>query len=330
MVFSSLHQIRPWLHRGFLSSRVCSAFTRTLTTQRPQQSAIRLPPLSWDSHMHVIGDTERYPLIKAAAYTPQSHTITEYLRLADSIRVENFVLVQPSIYGTDNSCLLDTLRGFSKQDGQSARGVVVLDPDEVDLQTLSDWHEIGVRGIRLNFKSVERTASDEDFNKELRKHADIAMRMNWVLQLFIPMTMIPALARAVDNLEVKICLDHFGCPDLRKAVMADLQGDLYHHDAFQGLLALVDAGRTWVKISAPYRLTGYGSSMEMSVFESMLDDLLHHGDRKKRVLWASDWPHTRFEGYDVRGFIGQCLEWTTGDTKLQQRLFVENAQELWK
>ena len=56
------------------------------------------------------------------------------------------VIVQPSVYGKDNSCTLDMADAAGKA---RARAVVVVDNTFTDSQ-LSDMHERGARGIRVN------------------------------------------------------------------------------------------------------------------------------------------------------------------------------------
>jgi predicted TIM-barrel fold metal-dependent hydrolase len=50
---------------------------------------------------------------------------------------------------------------------------------------------------------------------------------------------------------------------------------------------------------------------------------------KTSVVFATDWPHTRFEGLDIRPFIERVIEWCGRDEKLIDRLFRGNAEQLW-
>jgi len=52
--------------------------------------------------------------------------------------------VLPSIYGTNNSILIDALRQFNG----SYRGVAVIDPDNITNTTLDTFQEAGVRGCK--------------------------------------------------------------------------------------------------------------------------------------------------------------------------------------
>ena len=77
-----------------------------------------------------------------------------------SIGINKIVLVQPSIYGNDNSCLIDALSVVGPTNG---RGVVGIDPDNVELPTLQKWHQLGVRGVRLNLKSTNIQLTEQAF-----------------------------------------------------------------------------------------------------------------------------------------------------------------------
>ena len=60
------------------------------------------------------------------------------------------VLVQPSVYGTDNAAMLDALR----EAGPSFRAVAVVENDIGDAE-LDRLHEAGVRGVRCNIVDVQ-------------------------------------------------------------------------------------------------------------------------------------------------------------------------------
>ena len=63
-----------------------------------------------DSHVHIVGDLARYPMVAGRTYTPGVARLDELERVAAPAGVTRFVIVQPSFYGTDNRCTLDALR----------------------------------------------------------------------------------------------------------------------------------------------------------------------------------------------------------------------------
>src|SRR3954454_1706831 len=151
--------------------------TRAVWTCKLSTLAQRIPVGAWDSHMHVV-DPERYPLSPTAQYKPHTHNLADYARVIGAdLGIKNAVLVQPSIYGTDNSCLLDALRELTPKHG---RGVVEIDPAVITQEQLEEWHSIGVRGVRVNLKSIGKMLNQRELQAELSRYADVIRPLDWV------------------------------------------------------------------------------------------------------------------------------------------------------
>lgn len=286
---------------------------------RPPTS--RMPPGSWDSHMHIL-DADRYPLCPSAVYRPSKHTVAQAVAFETSAGASNIVLVQPSIYGNDNSCLLDALRIFGPT---RARGVVAFDTEDTPPATLWEWHGLGVRGVRLNLQSTGQTMSERDMEAVLRRYADAIRPLGWVIQLYIPLAMVKTLGSIVPTLGVRICIDHMGAPSLPSSRRRSASAlDPYSLDGFGALVRLLQGGNTYVKMSAPYRLSKNQNYIDE--VEPLARELLRAAPA--RVVFATDWPHTRFEGLDITPWIQHVMEWC-GDQRLRDRVFRANAEELW-
>jgi len=106
---------------------------------------LKVPPGACDCHVHVFGPAARYPFARARAYTPPEASIEELLALQKRLGFERVVIVQPSVYGTDNSCTLDALKRL----GERARGVAVVDTKS----NLPEMQKLGVRGVRINLQT---------------------------------------------------------------------------------------------------------------------------------------------------------------------------------
>ncbi|KAF3040758.1 hypothetical protein E8E12_009128 [Didymella heteroderae] len=237
-----------------------------------------------------------------------------------TVGISNIVLVQPSIYGNDNACLLDALKAIGPQHG---RGVVGIDPGTIKLEELEEWHKLGVRGVRLNLKSTNVQFTERSLREMLKSYEKAIKPLNWVLELFIGMEHIPILDRIAGDLDVRLCIAHFGAPKLPKIKERERPFDPYDLDGFRSLVNLLARGNTWIKFSAAYR---FDKDAEMRGIEAIAGELLKTaGDR---IVFASDWPHTRFDGLDVRPFVERCLEWTK-NAGLTEQVFVLNARELW-
>ncbi|KAG9831212.1 amidohydrolase 2, partial [Aureobasidium melanogenum] len=286
---------------------------------RPTLSiAQRMPTDSWDSHMHVTDPN--YPLAVGAAYVPSLHTLTDVRNFEGTIGIRNTVFVQPSIYGSDNSCLLDALRVAGPLRG---RGVVGIDPDILNIAQLQEWHKLGVRGVRLNLRSNNATYTEGSLTKMLRKYADAIRGFEWVLELYIGMEAMPILEKIVPSLGVRISIAHFGAPTLPSPDSASYPLNPYDIPGFPSLVNLTRAGSTWVKFSAPYR---FDKDTQFRGVESIARELLKvAGDR---CIFASDWPHTRYDGLDIKPFVEAVLDWTD-EANLTKEVFSLNAKELW-
>jgi predicted TIM-barrel fold metal-dependent hydrolase len=278
-----------------------------------------MPADSWDCHMHVT--SPEYPLAANAAYIPSLHNLHHAMKFESTIGISNIVLVQPSIYGDDNSCLLDALRAIGPSNG---RGVVGIDPNTIDMSTLQAWHRMGVRGVRLNLKSTDVKFTEESLNDLLKRYADVIRPLGWVLELFIGMEAIPILESAAGHLGVRLVIAHCGAPKLPAVNKRAYPLDPYKLQGFQSLVNLLQTGNTWIKFSAAYR---FDRDPEMRGIEGIARELLKKAGN--RVVFASDWPHTRFDGLDVRPFVERCMEWTDA-AGLTEEVFSLNAQELWE
>src|SRR5262245_61842991 len=85
----------------------------------PRRPKLRLPPQSCDCHAHVCGPAQRYPYWSGRVYTPPDCLPAAYGHMLATLGVERAVLVQPSVYWTDNRAMLDAMRDA----GAAFRGV---------------------------------------------------------------------------------------------------------------------------------------------------------------------------------------------------------------
>jgi predicted TIM-barrel fold metal-dependent hydrolase len=116
----------------------------------PHRPKLRLPAHACDCHAHVLGPAARYDYSAARVYTPPDCLLPEYRRMLKTLGVERAVLVQPSVYGTDNTAMLDAM----KTDPAHLRGVAVVAEDIAESE-LKRMHDAGVRGVRVNMVDVK-------------------------------------------------------------------------------------------------------------------------------------------------------------------------------
>lgn len=268
--------------------------------------------------MHVTDPS--YPEAADAEYTPGLHNLSNALSFESTIGTRNIVLIQPSIYGNDNTLLLDALKKLGPQHG---RGVVGFDTNTTSFDTLKAWHELGVRGVRLNIKSNNVKLTEAELQKLVIDYATVIKPLDWVLELYISMEDIPKLEPIADTIGVTLSIAHFGAPALPPAQNRTFPLDPYQIQGFQSLVNLLKAGNTYIKFSGAYR---FDDDPQYRGVEAIAIELLKFAD--ERIIFASDWPHTRFEDLDIRPFVEKCLNWTdtVGAT---EKVFSQNARRLW-
>ncbi|WP_349963300.1 amidohydrolase family protein [Rhizobium sp. ZPR3] len=281
-------------------------------------------PLACDSHVHVF-DPERFAYASGRAYTPGRATCRDLAAFMHSIGTERVVLVQPSVYGTDNSCLLDALAHF----GDAARGVAVVDPDSATDETIAILGQAGVKALRVNFEAAPGTIrrSPPDM---LRSTSGRAAAHSMKVQLFLNLSDCARLRPLIEEIAVDVVLDHFAALNTTAGVGGD---------DFQALLQMVRDGHVWVKLSAPYRVAAATSAEDLRPFVEALIEA-----NPDRLVWASDWPHTGggreratrdvnviepFREIDDGADLDRLFGWL-GDAELYRKILVENAKTLFE
>lgn len=225
---------------------------------------LRLPPGTCDTHFHVFAAGA--PLASPRSYTPQIQTIQDWMALARSFNIERGVLVQPSVYGTDNSVLLAALA----QAPDRLRGVVVVGRDSTESE-LHALHRQGVRGIRINLRNKSGVGYEV-----LKQFAPVIRDLGWHVVFQIGPDAIETVAGLTQQHDVIGIIDHLAFMPL---------DDL--GPARDVLLRALDTGRVYAKISAPYRLRDMPAYAGYRALLSTLTVCY-----PERLLWGTDWPHT--------------------------------------
>ena len=265
----------------------------------------RPPPLACDCHIHVFGPFGRYPLDAARRYTPPPATLADYRAVATALGTERVVLVQPSVYGTDNSCQRDALREL----GDRARGVAVIDETTTDAQILA-LDAAGFVGTRLNLTR----AADLDSLEALARR--VAGR-GWHVQLHLPGEALPEIADRLLQLPTEFVIDHFGRIDPRSGL---------EQPEFQALARLVDSGRCWVKLSAPYRIDLEGPPWRKVA--PFARELVRRNP--ERMVWGTDWPHPDVAVVPQDAALLEALEDWVPEDAVRRRILVDNPARLYR
>jgi len=224
-----------------------------------------------DCHTHVFPPQSLFPFSPTRHYTPDEASIEDLQAMHRSIGVERVVIVHPSCYGADNRCLLWALRTI----GKSARGVAVID-DQTSLAALTEMHEAGVRGTRLNLETVGQNDPRVGQQQLLRTAKQIAP-LGWHIQMYTNLGVIDGLHDTIMQASTTVVIDHFGKLDAAAGLK---------QPGFDALVSLVRSGKVYVKLSAAYRVSEATDYTDLTPFAQALIDA-----NPDRVVWATDWPH---------------------------------------
>lgn len=231
-----------------------------------------VPPGACDCHTHIFGDSARFPFAPGRTYTPEPASVDEVRALRRALHTSRVVIVQPSVYGTDNACTLDAV----SQLGSSARGVAVID-DQLRESTLDEMSRGGVRGIRLNLETGGVTDSAVARQRFQRAVERIRGR-NWHIQIFTRLSVIEGINDLVMKAAVPVVFDHFGGAQASLGIQ---------QAGFAALVNLVRTGNAYVKISAPY----LASTQTPDYPDVALLAKTLVAANPERVVWATNWPH---------------------------------------
>jgi len=267
-----------------------------------------LPPGTCDTHIHVYGPRDRYPLAPTSPFTPPDAPVEEYIKLMQRLGIDRVIVVQPSAYGKDNSCVLDTIAGL----GPRARGVAVIDLDtsDTEIQTLT---RAGVCGVRFHMLPGGVLPWDILEDMAARVH-----NFGWHVQLQLDGRDLPQYESMLHRLPGNLVIDHTG---------KFFEPVPTHHPGFQSLLRLVDSGRVWVKLAAPYETskTGAPGYDDVGVLAKALV-----AAAPERMVWATNWPHPSAQANPPDDMVlrNTLLDWM-GDDKTRHQILVANPTGLY-
>jgi predicted TIM-barrel fold metal-dependent hydrolase len=280
----------------------------------PRAPAVAFPPGACDCHAHICGPAATYPYARERIYTPPDATVATYRHLLSVLGVERAVLIQPSVYGTDNRAMLAAMATV----GPGLRGVAVVEPTISALE-VEALHQAGVRGVRLNL--VDRREGKNAVPIELvRSLAARIAPFGWHIEFLVNMDEAPAFADAVAGLSVPVVLGHLGYPRAGAA-------DWTRAPGFTRLLRLLEAGRTWVKLTGPYRISA-APDLPYADVDAAAARLAQAAP--ERLIWGSDWPHVMMKKpMPNDGALADLLARWIPDARTRHRVLVENPIVLY-
>lgn len=266
-----------------------------------------LPKGATDCHSHVILPESNHPFVANRSYTPPPATLAQYKSLHARLGIERAVIVQPSVYGTDNQVTLDAIAGY----GSDCRGIAVVDAD-VSRDELERLNAGGIRGARINMLFAGGIGLED-----LEPLAERIAALGWHFQLLIDGPTLVELEIRLAHLPVPVVIDHMGHVQARDGL--DQAG-------FRALRRLVARGNTWVKLSGNYRM-----SSQRPYFEDVVPfakTLI--AENPDHMVWGTDWPHPALNDFmPDDGTLVDALDAYVRSETEKSAILVDNPAKLY-
>jgi predicted TIM-barrel fold metal-dependent hydrolase len=263
-----------------------------------------------DCHAHVF-DPVRFPYGDGIDYKPSGQEIGTPPQLDAVMKtygISHALLVQPnSGYGSDNSCMLDTIaRG-----GGRFKGVAIVDFD-ANIAALRDLQARGIVGAAFN-----PTFHGTDYYKNsaglIERLAELAM----FLQIQVEHDQLEVFAPWIEAIPVRVLIDHCGRPTPREGLQ---------QAGFQTLLRLARTGRVSIKLSGYSKFSALPYPFEDTwpfvgaIVEAFTLD---------HCLWASDWPFLRAPRRQDYGPLVELAGLLFANPAARRKLFRDTARRLF-
>jgi predicted TIM-barrel fold metal-dependent hydrolase len=272
----------------------------------PRPPRIKMPAGATDTHFHLFGPQDQYPLVQEREYTPPLITPALARQLFDTLGIQRAVVIQPSVYGEDNRAQLEG----AKEIGIPIRAVIVARHETSD-QELAALHQQGARGLRYVLAHPGGLPLSD-----LERWAARAKELGWHIQLLAKGPQLLEIAPRIEKLRCPAVIDHIGM---------FRPGDGLDQPLFQAVLRLVRKGH-WVKLSGAYRL-----SQEQSPYTELKPYVTQLvAARPDRILWASDWPHVFVKNKipNTTDLLDLLADWVP-DEATRDQILVDNPAALY-
>jgi 2-pyrone-4,6-dicarboxylate lactonase len=267
-----------------------------------------------DSHFHVFGPAQTYPVVADLRYAPPVAGLDDYRAHVAPFGIARYVFVQPSAYGRDNRCMLDAMQ---RLDPAVRRGIVDIDEDAPDA-LLGKLDAAGARGVRINVNPIKPVTPGfaATLLPRIARLAARCQELGWHLDFLLPAWLTTELLPTLRDLPVDFSLAHMGMHQAK-----DGPGT----PGFQALLELLRQGRghAWIKLTGAYRISQRPDYADIAPLARAL--LAAAPDR---LLYGSDYPHLSFQSHDTGRLFGLLGEWFP-DPRDVERVLTDNPARLY-
>ncbi|HKW82036.1 MAG TPA: amidohydrolase family protein [Casimicrobiaceae bacterium] len=266
---------------------------------------LEAPAGACDCHMHVYD--RRYPPAPTSLFPPPDAPASAYRAVQRALGLSRAVVVQPNAYAFDNACSEEAIAAL----GAGTRGIATVRPDVAGAE-IERLTRAGFRGARcymlkgglLSWDDVEAIASR-------------VAPFGWHVQIQLDGRELPLYVKRIAALATEAVIDHNG---------KFLEPVPTTHPAFRALVGLLDLGRCWVKLSAPYETSKSGPPRydDVSAIARALVEA-----HPERCLWATNWPHPNIRpSPSTAAMFDLMLDWVP-DEATRRRILVDNAARLY-
>lgn len=160
-----------------LRVRITHEMTKELLTKP-------VPAGAWDTHNHIF-EPDRFPFAEGRHFTPARASFEQLQDFEQSIGVDHVCIAHGLSYGADSTSLLYYLKRFAGR----ARGICVLDVDTVTDKMLHQYHEAGIRSVRLDFfrhRAMDSVDVQCQLIEEMAQRLALWGNSNWSIQIQQP------------------------------------------------------------------------------------------------------------------------------------------------
>jgi len=256
-----------------------------------------------DCHVHVIDNTS----LKQAGNAPKLPLkvfASDIHEIWDKSGIAMGVLSQPSFYGKNNDAIWYAL-------GQCRfRASMDLDWRTLQIHHLKRWHDLGGRGLRINYFRSPKSTWPDLADKQYEPLYKWMRENGWHLEIYARASQFNDLIPKLLATNVTLLIDHFGMP-------------IAEDDGFElGFESLLKAGqnesRVFVMLSGDFRF-----SHDQKYVQRIAQRLLTAFGPEK-LVWASDYPFTRYEKLNltVEGQLKKMETWIPNEDARKQILEV--------
>lgn len=240
--------------------------------QNPSKPKFKLPAGACDSHLHVYGPFDRYPLVAERGYDPDPHsTLDDYLTTHRALGLERAVIVTGSGNGTNNRITLDALQRMNGK----FKGLALLDPAITDSELLK-LKDSGFTGFRIKANGRGGLSFAETKQMFARTAG-----FDWHVE-FMSQSMAEVIDTApfLNSLKAPYVFDH----------VAHAEPHMTDTDRkFKELLTILkNQEHAWINLYSFYQLSEAGPpdySDMIGVVQTIVEA------RPDHVVWGSNWPH---------------------------------------